>query len=152
MHVFFIGLLLCAAPASAEPYGKVSTWIANMEAASSENLGGSIALGYDTGTFRFEAELSNHMHLGNATIAAMLQGCADIGDWRVEPYFCLGAGSTIEDRKFDSLAIQGTAGLAFPVNDSAKFTTGIVQRCYGRLADFCDSRDTAVIAGLRASF
>lgn len=148
LAVFF----LCAVPASAEPYVKVNTWIANSTEINAGNVGGAIAVGYDAGAFRFEAELSNHTHLGDATIAAMLQGCVDIGDWVVEPYVCVGGGSTIEDWRFDEMAIQGTAGVAFHVSDSMAITTEILQRCYGSLSDFCDSRDVAVTIGLRVGF
>lgn len=105
--------------------------LANLGEINTDNLGYSGEVGYTTGTFAGGIEVSNHMHLGNSTLAAAANGRVFLGDWFIRPYISGGVGSTFEG----SPLAQAGGGLMWVANDegdagSFNIYAGYEQRWY----------------------
>lgn len=110
----FAALALFVAPlAHADTYLMVGGSLANLSEVNTDNIGYSGEAGWTDGTFAVGAEVSNHMHLGNETLAGAVNARVFLGDWVVKPYLSAGAGATFEG---DPLAQYG-AGLLWVAND-----------------------------------
>ena len=108
-----LALFLFLSPAHAETYVMAGGSLANLSELNTDNIGYSGEAGWTNGTFAAGVEVSNHMHLGNSTLAGAVNGRVFLGDWVVKPYISGGVGATFEG---DPLAQVG-AGLLWIAND-----------------------------------
>ena len=106
--------------------------LANSEDINTDNIGYSGEIGLTNGTFAGGIEVSNHMHLGNSTLAVAVNGRAFTPEWNsLSLYGSVGAGST---DKGDPLG-QAGAGIRWKANDegesgSFSLLAGYEHRCY----------------------
>jgi hypothetical protein len=112
----FAVLALFIGPAHADTYLMVGGSLANISELDTDNIGYSGEAGWTNGTFAVGGEVSNHMHLGNETLAGAVNARVFLGDWVVRPYVSAGAGATFEG---DPLA-QAGVGLMWTANDEGE--------------------------------
>ena len=90
--------------------------LANFEDINTDNIGYSGEVGLTNGTFAAGVEVSNHMHLGNSTLAAAVNGHVFLGDWVIRPYVTGGVGATFEGHPL----AQAGGGLLWVANDEGE--------------------------------
>ena len=119
LPIFAALALLFAVPAHADTYlmaGGSLANLSNVDIDNTDNIGYSGEAGWTNGTFAVGAEVSNHMHLGNETLAGAVNGRVFLVDWVVKPYISGGVGATFEG---DPLA-QAGVGLIWIANDEGE--------------------------------
>lgn len=139
-----IALMLSPTNAHANPCISADIWLANTEALTPGNLGGSVGVCYDFGPVRIAGVVARHRHLNrnvdNLYASAYLEPWAF---WGVTPNIGLSIG-------FGSVfALKPSMGISYPLTDSLLITIGMDKICYDVR---CRSRDTVITTGFRKEF
>lgn len=150
------GVLSFASPVSAEPYIDARVLYANSTEPEG-NIGGAVALGYDFGPARVEAEVSNHMHLSNGTFGIIGMAYVEHELGAFTPWLGAGLGSSVEDGDLDRPIIQASLGVAYGLTEYLAVTAGYSHRWYFDNVqaiddDFGDAEDGYATLGIRARF